>query len=72
MKASLEHSHALSLDLFVFIQHQNRGPDSAEANNLAIGMRTSHTTYGQAKRTFWEHGPLLNRKDYYNLQQSIG
>ena len=42
------------------------------AENLVLGMKTLHTKYDQAKRTLREHGLSLNRKDYYNLQRSIG
>ena len=35
-------------------------------------MWTSHTKYGQAKRTLHEHGLSIKRKDYYKLQRTIG
>ena len=35
-------------------------------------MRTSHTKYGQAKRTLHKHGLSIKRKDYYNLQRTVG
>ncbi len=45
-----------------FIQHQERDPDRSTAEALALGMQTSHTKYGQAKRTLHKHGLLIKRK----------
>lgn len=50
-KTNLEHTHVMSPDPFVFIQHRDRDPDRAAAESLAMGMRTFHTKCGQAKRT---------------------
>lgn len=35
-------------------------------------MWTSHTKYDQAKQTIHKHGLSIKRKDYYNLQRTVG
>lgn len=72
VSAFLQHHHAMSPDPFVFTQHRDRNPDRQQVETLALGMRTSHTSFGQAKRTLREHGLSIKRKDYYNLQRSVG
>ena len=58
-------------DPFTFVQYQGRNPDSLQAETLALGMRTSHTKYSQARRTLREHGLVTKQKDYYNLVRSF-
>lgn len=57
ISAFLQHNHAMSPDPFVFTQHRDRDPDRQQVETLALSMRTSHTPFGQAKRTLREHGP---------------
>lgn len=68
---NLEHSHAMCSDPFVFIQHRERDPDRSAAEASALVMWTSHTKYGQAKRTLREHGLSIKRKDHNNLQRTV-
>lgn len=66
------HNHAMSPDPFVFTQHRDRDPDREQVETLVLGMRTSNTSFGQAKRTLRVHGLSIKRKDYYNLQGITG
>lgn len=38
----------MSPDPFVFTQYRDRDPDREQVETLALGMRTSHTSFGQA------------------------
>lgn len=47
------------------------GIKTGHAKTLALGMRTSHTKYSQARRILREHGLVMKQKDYYNLVRSF-
>lgn len=59
-------------DPFIFTKHQDRDPDRQQVEILTLGIRTSHTPFGQVKRTLREHGLSIKRKNYYNLHCSAG
>ncbi len=65
--AHLTHNYPMQPDPFTFFQYQGRDLDCLQAENLALGMRTSHTKYSQARRTLRKRGLVMKQKDYYNL-----
>lgn len=61
----------MSPDPFVFTQHRDRDPDREQVETLALGMRTSHTSFGQAKRTLRVHGLSIKRIPGTELHRAV-